>query len=177
MTDEIWTFRIGSFSFHVQRSAIVGTVLLGSVFTWAAWGLLQLSLAAALQFGLLATIAHWALEVIHQLGHAWAAKRTGYPMRGLRFWWALSTTLYPGDEPELPDRVHVQRALGGPTMSFVVSILAAVWTWWIWPPQGVSGWLAVFVLLDNLLTFTLGAFLPLGFTDGSTLLRLWRRRG
>ena len=177
MRTEFWTWSIRGFSFHIQRSALVGTLLLWSVLSWAAWGLLQLSLGEALQFGLLATIAHWALEIIHQLGHAWAANRTGYPMIGLQFWWALSTSLYPEDEPELPDRVHVQRALGGPLLSFVVSILAAVWAWWIWPPQGAAGWLAVFVLLDNLLTFTLGAFLPLGFTDGSTLLRLWRRRG
>jgi hypothetical protein len=37
-------------------------------------------------------------------------------------------------------------------------------------------WVAALVLLDNLLVFTLGAFLPLGFTDGSTILRWWRRR-
>lgn len=176
MRTEIWTWRIRGFSFRVQQSALVGTVLLCSVLSWAAWGLLQLSPGEALQFGLLATMAHWALDVIHQFGHAWAAQRTGYPMIGLRFWWVLSTSLYPGDEPELPDRVHVQRALGGPTVSFAVLILAAIWTWWIWPPHGVAGWLAVFVLLDNLLTFTLGVFLPLGFTDGSTLLRLWKRR-
>ncbi|MBK7920605.1 MAG: hypothetical protein IPJ94_31005 [Chloroflexi bacterium] len=30
---------------------------------------------------------------------------------------------------------------------------------------------ATLTFLDNLLVLTLGAFLPLGFTDGSTLLR------
>jgi hypothetical protein len=32
----------------------------------------------------------------------------------------------------------------------------------------------VFFLLDNALVFTLGALLPLGSTDGSTLVRLLR---
>ena len=175
MTAEIWTWRIRGFSFIVQRSTLAGTVLLWSILSWLARETLHLSLWEALQFGLLATIAHWALDVIHQLGHAWAASWTGYPMIGVRFWWVLSTCIYPGNEPELPLRVHVQRALGGPAMSFVILIMAGIWTWWVWPPQGAGEWLAVFVLADSLLTFTLGALLPLGFTDGSTLLRLWTK--
>ena len=38
---------------------------------------------------------------------------------------------------------------------------------------GLPWWLAAFVVADNLLVFTLGALMPLGFSDGSTLLR-WR---
>jgi hypothetical protein len=37
----------------------------------------------------------------------------------------------------------------------------------------VYWWVALFFFLDNLLVLTLGAFVPLGFTDGSTLLRWW----
>jgi hypothetical protein len=37
--------------------------------------------------------------------------------------------------------------------------------------------LLVFFFLDNLLVFTIGSLLPLGFTDGSTLLAWWPRRG
>jgi hypothetical protein len=36
--------------------------------------------------------------------------------------------------------------------------------------------LATFFFLDNLLVLTLGSFLPLGFTDGSTLLEWWGKR-
>ncbi len=36
--------------------------------------------------------------------------------------------------------------------------------------------LSLFFALENGLVFTLGAFLPLGFTDGSTLLTWWPRR-
>jgi hypothetical protein len=38
------------------------------------------------------------------------------------------------------------------------------------------GWVGTFFFLDNLLIFTLGVFVPLGFTDGSTLLRWWGKR-
>jgi hypothetical protein len=37
-------------------------------------------------------------------------------------------------------------------------------------------WVGVFFFLDNLIVFTLGALLPLGFTDGSTLLYWWGKR-
>jgi len=176
MTTEISTWRIGEFSFRLQSSAIAGSFLLWGLLSLLGWRLLHLPPGDALLLGLLATAAHWILAVIHQLGHAWAASRTGYPMIGIRFWWVLSTSLYPSNEPELPAHIHVRRALGGPTWSLVVLIPAAVWTWLIWPPQGVMGWLVVFVLADSLLTFTTGALLPLGFTDGSTLLRLWKNR-
>jgi hypothetical protein len=33
--------------------------------------------------------------------------------------------------------------------------------------------LVIFTFIDNLLVFTAGALLPLGFTDGSTLLHWW----
>jgi hypothetical protein len=65
--------------------------------------------------------------------------------------------------------------MGGPIMSLVISILASIpllflrsgsWSWW----------LDLFFLLDNFLIFTVGALLPLGFTDGSTLLRLNNHR-
>jgi hypothetical protein len=35
----------------------------------------------------------------------------------------------------------------------------------------------LFFGLENLLLYGLGAFLPLGFTDGSTLLEWWPKRG
>ena len=41
---------------------------------------------------------------------------------------------------------------------------------------GVLWWVGLFFFLENLGLFTLGAFLPLGFTDGSTLLKWWPRR-
>ncbi|MCP4424315.1 MAG: hypothetical protein GY803_07490 [Chloroflexi bacterium] len=54
---------------------------------------------------------------------------------------------------------------------------AAGLVWWgIRPLGGPIYYLSLFFFLDNLLVFTLGAFLPLGFTDGSTLIRYWPHR-
>ena len=88
----------------------------------------------------------------------------------------FASGLYPLDEPELPARTHVRRALGGPVMSLIVTIVAVVIAWLMRSAGSPYTWIAVFTVLDNFLIFTLGAFLPLGFTDGSTLLRLWRAR-
>jgi small basic protein len=70
----------------------------------------------------------------------------------------------------------VRRALGGPIMSLIGAIVAVVIAWLMSSAGSPYIWIAVFAVLDNFLIFTLGAFLPLGFTDGSTLLRLWRER-
>jgi hypothetical protein len=39
---------------------------------------------------------------------------------------------------------------------------------------GLIYWLVVFAALENLFIYGLGALLPLGFTDGSTLLKYRR---
>ena len=107
-----------------------------------------------------------------------AARRTGYPMSGIRLgkWGVLGTSLYPADEPALPAAIHIRRALGGPAGSLVVTLAAAAVALALRAEGGALWWVAVFVFLDNLLLLTLGAFLPLGFTDGSTLLRWWGNR-
>jgi hypothetical protein len=126
--------------------------------------------------GFIATLLHWLAAFWHQIGHAWAARRTGYPMSGIMAVWVLEASLYPRDEPELPARIHIRRALGGPIASFFMALIGgtlAILT----QRYGVVVWyLAIFFFLDNLLVFTLGALLPLGFTDGSTLLHYWPRR-
>ena len=125
--------------------------------------------------GLAAMILHWIAVLLHQAGHATAARSTGYPMSGIRLWGVLGSSLYSPSEPALPPLVHFRRAMGGPLFSLLVTLLALVpllllhsetWAWW----------LVLFFLLDNLLVFTLGSFLPLGFTDGSTLLNLSHTR-
>jgi hypothetical protein len=135
-------------------SALIGFLSVWALLSLAAGFFLQLPFWIALGLGLAATIFHWLSELIHNLGHAWAAQRTGYPMTGIRFWGLLATSVYPADEGQLPDRVHLQRALGGPAASAL---------------------LALFVCLENLFVFTLQIFLPLGFNDGATLWR-WLRQ-
>ena len=87
----------------------------------------------------------------------------------------MSTSLWPPDEPPLTGRIHIQRALGGPIASILLGMLALLVAAVI-GPGGLGWWLAVFAAFDNLLVLGLGAFAPLGFTDGSTILYWWGKR-
>jgi hypothetical protein len=159
-----------------RPSAIIASIALWAVATEVATAFFHASLAAGIVQGLVVTLIHWLSDLLHQFGHAIAARSTGYPMSGLRLWFLVSSGLYPLDEPELPARTHVLRALGGPIMSLIVTVITGVIALLMRNAGSPYTWIAVFAFLDNFLIFTLGAFLPLGFTDGSTLLRLWRER-
>ena len=123
---------------------------------------------------LLGVVIHWLSDFWHQYGHALAARRTGYPMTGLRFWGIFSTSLWPPHEPPLPAHIHIQRALGGPIASILLGALALLGALLLGQAAGLAWWLAIFAAADNLLLLGFGAFLPLGFTDGSTILYWWR---
>jgi hypothetical protein len=139
--------------------------------------LLGLTLGEAMVFGLLCALLHWLAEMLHQLGHAHAARQTGHSVIAIRFGTMvlLSTAVYPADEPTLPASTHIHRALGGPKSSAVFSVIAAVLVAALWNTNTVLRWGSLFFFLDNFLVLTVGAFLPLGFTDGSTILH-WRGR-
>jgi hypothetical protein len=158
-----------------RPSAFIGALLLWVILSGVGIGALGLSSVAGVLAGLLAVALHYFSDTVHQLGHAWAARRTGHPMIGIQFWWVLSASLYPPDEPALPAAVHIRRALGGPTASLALTVIAGgiALALALAAAGGVLWYVALFFWLDNLLVLTLGAFLPLGFTDGSTLLR-WR---
>ena len=153
------------------------SVIVGSVVLWVILGNIALWLGApagaAIGGGLAAVLLHWASDIVHQIGHARAARATGHPMIGIQLWWVLSTSIYPRDEGPLPAAAHIRRALGGPIASLLLTLAAAALALALGPAGGAPWWLAVFVFLDNLLVLTLGALLPLGFTDGSTLLHWW----
>lgn len=156
-----------------KPSAFVGFALLWLGLSAVAFSLLRLTLADAILGGFLCACLHYLSELIHHLGHAGAARNTGYPMRGVRFDHLLALSLYPKDEPPLPGKIHIRRALGGPAVSCIVTILAYLI---LLVAQNVGGmwyWIALWFFLDNLLVFFLGAFLPLGFTDGSSILKWW----
>lgn len=164
-------------------NALMGFVGMWIILAVIAMVLPLLPPAHAIAGALIATLLHFFSEFWHQLGHAWAARRVGYPMIGVRFWWILGASIYPKDEPELPGSVHIRRALGGPIASFFLTVVAGILSIFIGfsIPTDAGGtlfhWillaLSSFFFLDNLFVFTLGAFLPLGFTDGSTILRWW----
>ena len=169
--------RLGGLELSAVPSAFLGSLVLWLGLSGIAIILLRLPASDAVLGALAATALHWISDTLHQLGHARAARQTGHPMLGIRYWGVLSSSVYPADEPTLPAAVHLRRALGGPIMSALVTLVAAAL---VLAAQsagvyGIIRWLALFFLLANLFVFTLGPFLPLGFTDGSTLLH-WRNK-
>ncbi len=159
---------------NARASALVGFALIWIILSVFAIIFSDLSLGISILGAFLATLLHYLSELWHNLGHAFAARRTGHPMSGVTFIGALAISRYPRDEGELPARVHIQRALGGPAASFMLSALSGAAAWALSATGGLAWIFACFIFADNLLVFTLGAFLPLGFTDGSTIL-YWRR--
>lgn len=159
-------------------SAIGGAILLWFALIAIAIGLLNFPIGAAILAALIASALHWFSDTLHQLGHARAARQTGHPMIGIRFWGFLSASVYPADEPTLPAAMHIRRALGGPPMSAAVTLAAAVVLLALNLAKvgGALWWLALFFFFENLLVFTLGSLLPLNFTDGSTLLHWWGKK-
>jgi hypothetical protein len=174
-------FKIGKVAgliLSVVPLAVAGSILLLLLLCVIEIGILHSTIAGAILGSLLAVLLHWVCALVHHLGHAWAARRTGYPMIGIRFGTlgVLATSVYPPDEPALPAKIHIQRALGGPLGSLLFSMVALVIAFVFWTINDALGWAGTFFFLDNLLVFTLGVFVPLGFTDGSTLLQWWNKR-
>jgi hypothetical protein len=146
----------------------------------AAW-LLDLGPGAAVLAGLLSAAVFFVSELLHQLGHAWAARSTGHPMQGLHFFSLFSASVYPANEPELPRRIHVRRSLGGFWVNLLVGVILLPLANTAWSGGGVGAWLLAFGTVVNLLVLGLGALLPIpvpggegGVTDGGALLRYWR---
>ncbi len=155
-------------------SVIPAVLVMWVALSAIAIGVLKLSPVEGILGGLVAVALHLLSELVHQLGHAYAARRTGYPMIGVRYWMVLGASIYPKDEGDLPAAIHIRRALGGAPASLLFTLFAGLLVLMFQPMMGsLLWWLAVFLFLDNLFVFTLGAFLPLGFTDGSTLLHWW----
>lgn len=154
-----------------KMPAIFSTLLLWLIFGAAGYLLFDLSAAAAIGGGLIAAVLHWLSDLLHQSGHVRAARRTGWPMQRLHFHWFLIASLYPRDEPELPASIHVRRALGGIPVSLLLSLVGFLLTLALQPSGGLPLLLSQFFFWENLLVFGLGALLPLGFTDGSTLIK------
>jgi hypothetical protein len=67
-------------------SAIGGSVLLWVLLSGIAALGLGVPPVAAVAGGLVAVLLHWGSDIVHQLGHARAARATGHPMIGIRLW-------------------------------------------------------------------------------------------
>jgi len=161
---------------YVRINVFLGVLILWGAFSGLVYFALKLTPMASLAMGLGAVFLHYAFEFWHQYSHAAAAHRTGYPMEGVLYTWVLAMSLYPRNEPELPAEVHIRRAIGGPLGSLALGLFGGILTWALHPFGGILYHIAWFIFLENLLVFGLGALLPLGFTDGNTLLKYWKHR-
>lgn len=173
MSNNIALGYAGGLEISAKRSAFVAFVLIWLVLSIIGFLAFHFTVLEAIVSGFIITCLHYLSELIHQLGHAGAARNTGYPMRGIRFVHVLAFSQYPRDEPELPGRIHIRRALGGPLTSFLVTVIALLILLVAQNVGGMLYWIALCFFLDNLFVFTLGAFLPLSFTDGGIIARYW----
>ncbi len=123
--------------------------------------------------GGLLVLLHYGLGFVHQFGHAIAAAQTRYEMIGMHYWLLLTRSIYPPSERRLSAKVHIQRAKGGPIASAILSGILGVLSLLLIPVGGLVLEMIVFLFLDNLLVYTLGALLPLPFSDGGTI-KAWR---
>lgn len=141
----------------------------------------NLSVGEGLAAGGLGALIMFAGDWLHQLGHAWAARRTGYPMTGMRYHSIFAASEYPPDEPPLPARVHLSRALGGFWVNLLIGLLLLPYAFFTSFQNSVLAWLLGFAVFYNLVVLGLGALLPIDipgvFTnDGGTIWRYWRRK-
>ncbi|HFQ92457.1 MAG TPA: hypothetical protein ENK32_00475 [Anaerolineae bacterium] len=168
--------RVMGVEIYVVRSAIPGSLILWVIFAGLGLWLLPLTPAAVLAGSLVAVFLHWFSEVWHQLGHALAARQVGYPMVNVRLHWLLGVSIYPENEGDLPADIHLFRALGGPIASLLLSLIGVLLTFFLRPFGIFFVYLAIFFAAENFFVFCIGALIPLGFNDGSTILYWWRRR-
>ena len=158
---------------QTSQSGFVAALGLWLVLTLVGWRLLGMVGGTAVLFGFLGALLHFFSTLWHHLGHAYVAHKVGYPMSSIRFWYLLGTERYPKDEPPLAAEIHIKRALGGPAASLLLSLFSLLFVL-LFNSGSLAFYLTLFFLLDNFFIFFLGSLLPLGFTDGSTLL-YWTR--
>ncbi len=155
--------------------AFLGTLLLWVGLSAAAFYGVKIPLGESILLGFAATLLHWVSGLLHHLGHFIASRTTGYPMSGIQFgmFGILARDLYPDNEPELSPSIHIRRALGGPIVSGLLSVI-----FFLLLPLWPENWhyLGLFTLLENVFVFTLQVFLPLSFNDGGTILKNLRRK-
>ena len=153
-------------------AALAWAALLAIVFALVGI-LLGLSVFEAVVGALVCVAIHYGSELLHQLGHAVAARRTGHPMRGVRYVSWLAFSVYPENEPPLSGRVHIRRALGGPLASFGVTLFCLVLVLASRAWGELAFLIALFAFLDNLLVFSIGSLVPLSFNDGGSIRHWW----
>lgn len=165
---------VGGLTLTAEPSAYISFAFVFIVLLIAGLMLLDLPVVVVIIGAALGTIWHWVAEYLHQYGHALAASRIGHPMTGIHFWGVLGRSIYPEGEAELSPREHIYRALGGPALSTLLTIMLGLLLLIASAIGGAVYYLVYFMFLDNLLVFTIGPWIPLGFNDVSTII-YWMR--
>lgn len=173
MKPQMKLFEFMGLTFYGTPLLIVGILFAWGLFAGLAIALFDIPTGEAILGGLLLAFLNEFGEIWHQVGHAIAARRTGYPMTGVKLWLTIGTSLYPKDEPELPGKTHIQRALGGPMFSLILAVIVGVIALALQPFDETPGWIGLFSFVNMLGVFVIGAMMPLGISDGSTILRYW----
>jgi hypothetical protein len=172
------TYTLGKFGGLVvtaRSGAIAGAGLLWLVLASVGYQWLKLSLGLALLLGLVGMLLWWFVALVHYWGHAYASLRTGYPMIGVQFgkFLVLGTSIYPEDEAPLPGKIHIRRAIGGPIANLGLALVVGVLALLLRNTNDVLYWATCYIGLVSFVVFTISPLLPLGFTDGSTILHWW----
>ena len=126
----------------------------------------QVALPARLYQAVLFTVAVQVAMFLHAFGHILSGKLVGSAMDELLIASTRDVNLYHGDQSQVPGRVHLGRALGGPVLNLVAAgVLFALPV-----PPGWGADLVTSVVTVNLF-FGLGSFLPIRSVDGEVI---WR---
>lgn len=156
-------------------------VLCGIALAWLATSQSGLSVGEGWLVGGLCALAMFLGDWLHDMGHAWAARRVGWPMTGISYFSILARCEYPPNEPELPSKIHIQRALGGFWVNLLIGgVTFAVLVYGPLLPEWLF-WALGFVAFYNFVILGLGALIPpldlFGFqNDGGTILKHLRRK-
>ena len=124
---------------------------------------------------LVATLFFFASLILHELGHALAARREGMEIEGITLWLFGGVAKFKGMFPSAGAEFRI--ALAGPLVTLGLGLVFVLVAWASGLPvavDGVAAWLGYINFL--LLGFNLLPALPL---DGGRVLRagLWRARG
>jgi Zn-dependent protease/CBS domain-containing protein len=133
----------------------------------------ELSDRVHLAMGVAAALLFFASVLLHELGHAWQARREGLEIDGITLWLFGGVAEFKGTFPNAGAEFRI--AIAGPLVTLVLGVGSLLLALAPLPSavEGVAAWLGYINLL--LLVFNLIPALPL---DGGRVLRaaLWRAR-